>query len=563
MKDNEPIGVTLSEASTQEAFCQLLEKSERGQIHEGLMLVVDLNRGSQRVLARVSQVAPYNAFYTAGDAWSEARRKNVPIPEEVARQYEIAKLELLTLIPRGVIRTPPAPGEHVYRLDISKDAEAIFGKKKGDSGIAWFGSLSGYADAAVPMDVEFAPMHMAVFGTTGSGKSYDMGVLLERFSRVPSGHGESSFAYPMVVVDAHGDYVPYSDCTADGKKFGEYAWVKRFVFPEALTYNPDLRANRLKNIVCPIGINLDRLSPKEVAETIVLFHKGGLEGADLQVRAIEEGFDQMTSIRAYDSIQAVLQDRGLLATLRNTILQLPPQVVHPASASGAVRALDNFVGVVEGRHRLLSAQSPISNPAQDFVDDLTSSHGLAIVDFSAEGAPGVDLRIKQLVVTYLATLLLNRFTDFKVRGDARYLILVLEEAHNFAPNSSYPISYSLAQRKLSDISTQGRKFGLSLCVISQSPRFVDQIVVSMCNTFLLHKIAHEDVSFVRSVTGGLPPSLINRLTMLDRGELIFAGQMNPVPFPMLVKVTDKRSVAHRAGETRVVDGLSSLGVPRA
>ncbi len=561
MKDHEPIAVTLSEATTQEAFCQLLEKSERGQIHEGLMLIVDLNRGSQRILARVSQVIPYNAFYTAGDAWSEARRKNVPIPEEVARQYEIAKLELLTLIPRGVIRTPPAPGENVYRLDISRDAEAIFGKKRGDSGIAWFGSLSGYPDAPVPMDVEFAPMHMAVFGTTGSGKSYDMGVLLEKLSKIPSGRDGSSFAYPMVVVDAHGDYVPYSDYASDGRKFGEYAWVKRFVFPEALTYNPTLRANRLKNVVCPIGINLDRLSPREIAETVVLFHKGTLEGADLQVRAIEEGFDQM-QLRGYDSMQAVLQDRTLLATLRTTILQLPQQVVHPASASGAARALDNFVGVVENRHRLLSAQSPISDPHQDFVDDMTSNHGLSIIDFSAEGAPGVDLRIKQLVVTYLATLLLNRFTDFKVRGDARYLIFVLEEAHNFAPNSNYPISYSLAQRKLSDISTQGRKFGLSLCVISQSPRFVDQIVVSMCNTFFLHKISHEDVSFVRSVTGGLPPSLLSRLTTLDRGELIFAGQMNPVPFPILAKITDKRLVEHRAGETRVVDGLSTVGVLR-
>jgi len=559
MSEKDSIGIVLSEATTQEAACQILEKAERGGIREGMLLLVNLNAGREQILARVGQIVPFNAFYTPGDAWSEARRKEMDIPDEVARRYEIAKLDLLTLVGGDVIRTPPAPGERVYQIDVVKDSEIIFGKKKGEEGILWFGSLSGYKEAPVPLNVEYAPMHMAVFGTTGSGKSYDMGVLIEKMSRIPVG-GEGKYSsYPILVVDAHGDYVAYANYVADGNSFGEFTWVKRYVFPEARTQTPDFRSKKMNGIIEPIGIHLDALTFREIAETVMLFHKGTLQDADLQVRALEEGFDRMYN-DGYLSIHDIIKDPSTLAILRGKMSKLVQQkVVHEASSSAATRALEDFANEVESKHHLLSHSASMSD---SFVDEITDKHGLAIVDFSAEGAPGVDLRVKQLVVTYLATLLLKKFTKFKITGDTRFLIVAIEEAHNFAPNINYPISYSLAKRKLSDISTQGRKFGLSLCIISQSPRFVDQIVVSMCNTFFIHKISHEDISFVRNVTGGLPPSLLARLTTLHRGELVVTGQMNPVPFPLLANVDDVRLVPHKTGETRVVLGLTRGGGPR-
>lgn len=162
-------------------------------------------------------------------------------------------------------------------------------------------------------------------------------------------------------------------------------------------------------------------------------------------------------------------------------------------------------------------------------------------------------------MTYLATLLFNKFSNYKIREKSRYLIFLIEEAQNFIPDKSYPVGSSLAKNKLSLIATQGRKFGLSLCIVTQRPSFIDKIVLSMCNTFYIHRISPDDVSYVRSVTGGLPESIGRRLTRLNQGELIVTGQMNRVPFPLLIKIPFKeRIVEHTQGTTEVVNTLSKL-----
>ena len=48
-------------------------------------------------------------------------------------------------------------------------------------GYSWYGTLTGYKNAPISLDIEKIPMHMAVFGTTGSGKSFDTGCLIEKF----------------------------------------------------------------------------------------------------------------------------------------------------------------------------------------------------------------------------------------------------------------------------------------------------------------------------------------------------------------------------------------------
>jgi hypothetical protein len=68
--------------------------------------------------------------------------------------------------------------------------------------------------------------------------------------------------------------------------------------------------------------------------------------------------------------------------------------------------------------------------------------------------PGIDLKTKQLVMTCLASMLFDKFTRFKMEGKEKYLIFMIEEAQNFCPDKSFPISTSLAHRKLSDIATK-------------------------------------------------------------------------------------------------------------
>ena len=516
------------------------------------------------ILGRVASIVPYNAFYTEGDPWSEARRKNMPIPEEVARKYEVCTLELLIEVPNNEVKYPPSPGDLVTRLDPTKHEKDIFGISRGDPKNIWYGSLSGYSKAPVPLNVENIPMHLAIFGVTGSGKSFDTGALIEKLVEIPVGKNQT-VSFPMIIVDAHGDYVDYVKFCSEGNKLGKMGWIKRYVFPNI--YQSRITDFRKRgSLVSPIGINLDSISQRELAEMIVLFYKGTTEGAELQVDGIEALFQDMKDA-GYESIQSMflLNYQRLLADLDTLATN---SGMAAATKSAIRRALETF-RTIENRHKLLSTESELKNVKTDrttgaieevtFVEDLTKQGGVAVFDFSAEGAPGVDLKTKQFVMTYLAGLLFEQFTNYKIKKDDRYLMFLIEEAQNFAPDRSYPVSSTLAHSKLAAIATQGRKFGLSLCLISQRPSFLDRIVLSMCNTFLIHRVSPEDVSFVKAVSGGLPTSISNRLTNLDTGDVVITGQMNRVSFPLLVHVPKSdRQVEPTVGQTDVTKNLARL-----
>ena len=56
-----------------------------------------------------------------------------------------------------------------------------------------------------------------------------------------------------------------------------------------------------------LGINLDILSTQELAETIIMFYKGGLEGSEIQLSGIKTLFDTMKN-EGEDSIHNLFAD---------------------------------------------------------------------------------------------------------------------------------------------------------------------------------------------------------------------------------------------------------------
>lgn len=548
MTSRNPIGLILTGATTQKATCQLFESSERGGVREGKFLLIESVPGKRQIMVRVSAIVPQNDFYSAGDAWTEARRKQVEIPGQLARQYEICELDLLAEMPGAKpIVVPPFPNDKVYEMKLPEEAENIFGKSVKSPGIVWYGTLTGYQNAPIPLDIESIPMHIGIFGTTGSGKSYDTGSLIEQLVKICDKE-DKILSFPILIIDANGDYLDYVKNFEDTERFGAASAVTRFVFPKS----PDLS----KMTVKPIALDLNLMSKREIAEAINLYYSGG-EKNELQIAGLERLLSYMEEISLISegNYQSIFVDDSKFGDARKTLKDLTDaRAIHTSTAPAILRALEKFRNV-EDQYGLFS-ESPKLDKA--FIDGLTKNREIAIIDFSASGAPGVEPPLKQFVMSYLASILFRFFTQYKIEGQERYMLFIIEEAQNYCPNlSTYNIGYSLAREKLAAIATQGRKFGLSLCLISQRPSFVDQVVLSMCNSFFLHRISPEDVTFVKRVTGGLPSSLERRLTILDNGELVVSGQMLTLPFPMLIRVP-QREVPQTTGKTDVLGALRRM-----
>ncbi|BEP17471.1 ATP-binding protein [Pyrofollis japonicus] len=541
------VGVVLSGSTSSEARVQLTEKGEQ-ILREGMLVVIDAERGREQLLARVDELRPVHEFYSEGDIWSEARRRGVrpELLDNIARRYMLASLTILGKKgPRGLEEPsrPPLPGDYVRLLE-GKEIMNMLGLQPGEPGIIIFGELLGYSNVGAPLDVENITMHIGVFGETGSGKSYGVGYLLELLSSISVGEGERA-ALPALIIDANGDYLDYHQVFVRGGSVGEYKFVKRLVYP--------LSPARYKPYTVPITITLDVFTAREIAEFIVAYKSGGVELNELQVAGLERVLREFEGVYGFtellvNRVNEVYEELAALSRGRDA-------VIHAQTARAIHAAIEKFHRDLVENYGIVSTK-PSLGPG--FVDELVSGPGMAILDFSAEGAPGVPLPVRQLVVAYLLRLLYKAFTDYKVSGRERYLLLVIEEAQNYAPNpKTYPVSWSLARDYLALIATQGRKFGISLLLVSQRPVFVDPVVASMINTWIVYRLPVDDVSFVSRAAGGLPKPLEKRLPKLPRGVALVHGQMNVLGFPVLVR-TGKRKVGHVMGRTRVVETLRNL-----
>ncbi|MHA1331035.1 MAG: ATP-binding protein [Candidatus Hodarchaeales archaeon] len=553
MSEEQIIGIVLSGGNTEEISFQLIKEAEKGKVQEGMMVLIKTD-DSRKILGRISSIIPYNAFFSEGDAWSEARRYSQDIPEEIARQYEICRTELLMELPKQEIVYPPRPNDKVYAIDIDKHIEDIFGVKKEKPGYVWIGSLLGYQNAAIPLDIEKIPMHFAVFGVTGSGKSFNTAVLIEKLLSIRVAENKN-VSYPMIIIDAHGDYVNLTELTEAELFRNRFCHQEslRFVFPNAFRSIGGQRSN-----IQRIGLNLNLLSYRLLAEMVITYYKGSIFDSDLQINGLVKLFEEAEARNYFtDDINSIFEDEDTFKSMISLLKEEKDLALHVATRAAIERALQEFCRL-ETSYSLFSSDSPLKD--ESFVDTFTKSKNIAIFDFSADGAPGIDLKTKQFVMAYLTSILFDQFTKFKINKEERYLLFIIEEAQNFCPSSSYPVGYSLSHNMLSAIATQGRKFGLSLGIITQRPSFVDKIILSMCNTFFIQRISPEDYLYVQNVTGGLPSSISRKLTNLETGKAIVSGQMLTTPFPLVIRINKgERLVEEDVGATSVLKTLSALG----
>jgi DNA helicase HerA-like ATPase len=542
-----PIGVILSGGTTTRATCQLYEEFE-DKINEGELYVIYYSNTNKRVLARVDKIIPYSEFYQVGDAWSEARRKAAPIPSEISRRYTVIELELLGEMRPGQlseVTVPPSPGDQVYRLQDPNELRNLIAFSEREAILIEFGTLVGYKDIPVLLDLNALPMHMAVLGVTGSGKSYTVGYLLEKLSEITLPNG-SKASLSVLIIDANGDYLDFHKRYAQGRKIGCWKEILRFVFKKSTALFIGERG--IKQIL----LDLDQaFEPREVAELVITYYTGGVLN-ELQVAGLETALKNLKEDKGIHMTSAFLEDEDF-NKLEAELSRIKEEgLIHDQTYKAIIRAIEKFRRDVVEEHGLIT-YSQRATINTDFIDKITERDNptLAIIDFSTDGAPGVPLQLKQLVVSYITKLLLKKFTNYKIEGKDRILLLIIEEAQNYCPNlGEYPIGYSLARDNLAQIATQGRKFGLSLCLVSQRPSFVDPVILSMVNTYIIHRISAADTQFVKRIAGGLPKVIEDKLVNLATGRAIVVGQMNRLGFPLVVDIP-KRTIEHTMGKINV------------
>lgn len=132
---------------------------------------------------------------------------------------------------------------------------------------------------------------------------------------------------------------------------------------------------------------------------------------------------------------------------------------------------------------------------------------------------------------------------FQLRKENRIppYIMVIEEAHNFAPEKGF--EQALSNKILRKIASEGRKFGLGIGVISQRPARIDKNVLSQANTqFILRVTNPNDLKAISKSFEGITSEVESMIKSLPPGVAFVLGNEYPV-------MTDVRTRKSKHGGT--------------
>ncbi len=394
--------------------------------------------------------------------------------------------------------------------------------------------------AAIAHGDKFFQRHASVLGSTGSGKSWAVALILERASKLKHPN--------IIVLDMHGEYEPLT--AKDG-----YAQGFRVAGPGDLAkatpgtlFLPFWLLNR-DEMVSMFVDRSDQNAPNQVSR--FTSHVRDLKSASL---AKEKKEDVRATFTVDSPIPYAIKD--LIAKLEADDTERVPGATAGKDKAGDWNGkLTRFIGrlsaKLEDRRYGFLFQPPKESFSYNWLNEQMrnlllstqgSNRGIKVIDFSE-----VPSDVLPVVVGVLARLLYN--VQFWMEPSKRTpLTIVCDEAHLYLPVRDD--ADAVARRALESferIAKEGRKYGVSLMVVSQRPSDVSKTILSQCNNFLVMRLTNfEDQNVVRRLVPDSMAGLTDLLPLLDTGEALLLGDSALLPARMKLH---KPSV-HPASATR-------------
>jgi DNA helicase HerA-like ATPase len=178
----------------------------------------------------------------------------------------------------------------------------------------------------------------------------------------------------------------------------------------------------------------------------------------------------------------------------------------------------------------LTIHDVMANVLARFMRIPVAGKPITIIDLS-----GVPSEIVDVVVSVLTRMVF----DFAVWGDRAFgvpVLLVCEEAHRYVPRDA-STGFEPTRRALARIAKEGRKYGVSLGLVTQRPSEISETMLSQCNTLFAMRMSNEqDQHFVQKALPEAAAGLINTLSALRPQEAVAVGE--GVVLPMRIRFAD-------------------------
>jgi len=409
-------------------------------------------------------------------------------------------------------RIPPHPGDPVFLASSETLSGVLSPRRMTDVGSAHVGSLLTRSAGEVPVVLSIKDVvstHLAILASTGAGKSYTAGVLVEELM-MPYNRAS------VLIVDPHGEYDTITSIQGDPR------------FSSTDGYQPEVKIfthDRIKVRVSSLTeADIKYLLPEGTSDKMLHY----LSQAYRKVTAGERG--ERGTWGYHDLRDAVTAEKygdedgrsgsgGNVGSIDALLWRLDNRFDRPDTIFSDHEHIPLSDMFQPGRCTVLQLSDIEQNEQQVVVATLLRRVNKArVATVRHEAVPGSDNDLPYPVFT------------------------LLEEAHRFAPAGQTVVSTNILKQILSE----GRKFGVGIGLITQRPGKLDQDVLSQCMTQIIMRIVNPiDQDTVAKSVEGAGRQLLDELPALTKGQAVISGV--GVNTPVMCRVRSR--ITRHGGET--------------
>ncbi|WP_339660311.1 ATP-binding protein [uncultured Polaribacter sp.] len=462
----------------------------------------------------------------------------------------------------------PSPTEEVFIISENVMSK-IFSK---DSNYSFkFGELIQNRDINLHINGnKFFSKHIAVVGSTGSGKSCTVAKILQDVvginKKTNLNNGSQKNAH-VIIFDIHSEYKSAFEIDSkenfnlnalDVDKLKLPYWLMNseeleslFIesneqnshnqvsqFKKAVTLNKEKHNPTLKkvNYDTPVYFSIEEVYNYISNMNNEVINK--IDGEDQKPKLLDDTlitdintyFDKKLDFVTTSTAKATKASNGAFNGEFNRFLsRLETKIndkrldflLQPNKADGTLYKTDDFEEILK-----------------QFLGYLDKSN-ITIIDLS-----GVPFEILSITVSLISRLVFDfAFHYSKLKHSTKELnnipfLIVCEEAHNYIPKSG-GAEYKASKKSIERIAKEGRKYGLSLMVVSQRPSEVSDTIFSQCNNFVALRLTNiSDQNYIKGLLPNNANSITDILPTLSAGECLIVGDATPMPAIVQMEMPD-------------------------
>lgn len=411
----------------------------------------------------------------------------------------------------------------------------------------------------------FFSKHIGVVGSTGSGKSCAVAKMIQEVVGINNGNNlnkECQKNSHVIIFDIHSEYKSAFDLNVDEQFTINNLDVEKMCIPYWLMNSEELEAlfiesnemnshNQISQFKRAVILSKEKHNPgmkitydmpvyfdiKEVYNFIYNLNSEVISKIDGEygkpkkkdgtlVSDITEYLNETYDFVASSTAAATKASNGPFnGEFERFLTRIETKlgdkrldfIIQPKKENGEVYKTDDFSEILK-----------------QFIGYINKSN-ITIIDLS-----GIPFEVLSITVSLVSRLIFDfafHYSKNKHKiGESNDIpfMIVCEEAHNYIPKSG-GAEYNASRKSIERIAKEGRKYGLSLMVVSQRPSEVSETIFSQCNNFVVLRLTNfNDQNCVKRLLPDNNSSLVDGLPTLSAGEALIVG--DAVTIPAIIKL---------------------------